>query len=256
MNQVIDLKRLGFLARKDFFQIWRGSAITAGAVAGLVLVISLLWEDVDYDTLFAVTLVAWGCVAASLSFHELHDKTKNEDFLLLPASALEKTLVRLLWISVVLPFFILILITVSSLLSKAINFLIFNMSPKAFNPFAGENWNILGFIVVLQSFFFLGAAWFKKAHLVKTILTIIVLHFIFGLLGALMFRIAFGSYFYDFFTPIDFYISLADALHDRFPTLKRILENWAGFVGYGLLAPLFWFVAWLRVMEAQSSDGV
>jgi hypothetical protein len=60
-------------------------------------------------------MVIWGTIAASLAFDELHDKEKNDAYLLLPASSVEKTLISLFSVSVLLPLLILILITAAFL---------------------------------------------------------------------------------------------------------------------------------------------
>ena len=73
-----------------------------GTVAGLALVVSAGERDGRHRrhgflrALFIATLFAWGTIATSLSFTDLHGRATNTAFLLLPASALEKTVSRLL----------------------------------------------------------------------------------------------------------------------------------------------------------------
>jgi len=262
MNQTLEPRRLGWLARKDFFAIWRGTAIAAGAVAGSIFIIAVLGALIerqrvaDYSAAFQFALVVWGAIAASLAFGELHDKTRNEDFLLLPASSLEKVLVRLIRVSVVLPVFILIVVFLASILSEATTSLFFSIPFRPFNPLAGDNWTLMGCIIIMQSVFFLGAAWFKKAHLLKTGLSLMIFGIALGFVAAFVFRLLFAAYFEGFFTPVAMNIDFEVLMHQRFPALMDTLEVIGKTVFYGLLAPFCWFVAWLRVKETQSSDGI
>lgn len=262
MNQILNFNRLMNLARRDLINGWRGTAIASGVVSGAIFVIAFLGalfegqRTIDYNAFFTGTMVIWGTIAASLAFDELHDKEKNDAYLLLPASSVEKTLISLFSVSVMLPLLILILITAASLVTEGVTALVFRLPYSPFNPLFGDNWSLIGKVIIIQSIFFLGASWFKKAHWIKTVLTVIVGSIVMGILASIIFRILFGSYFEGFFTPKSVNIDFESLMRMRFPKFMDILSTLGKTALYGLLAPFCWFVAWLRVKETQSSDGV
>ena len=262
MNRVLDFKRLFFVLRKDFFTYWRPTLIVSSAVAAILVVggffssLTRLSADLDYESFFGATVVIWGCIAASMAFSELHNKSLNEDFLMLPASPFEKVLSRLLFVSLALPLIILAVVVVGSLLGESLTALVFRKPFAAFNPFQGEIWRMMGILVIVQSVFFMGAAWFKKVHLVKTVLSILVLSIIYSIIASIVFRLLFASVFTDFSQPPNFGFDVQNYVHFRYPNLIRGLQTIGKVAFYGLLAPFSWFVAYLRVEETQSSDGV
>lgn len=262
MKNVFSIHRLGILVRKDILFDWRSSVLAAAVVSGVLILAATLGsvigenEIFGYGGYFRATLSIWGIIAASMTFSELHDKSKSDQFLLLPASAAEKTLVRLLRVSLFLPLFILIVIILSSLLIESVLFLIVSKPFYLFNPFTGDLWRAIGQMVIVQSLFFLGAAWFKKTHLLKTLFSILAFCIGLGILSAIFMRIFWGSSF-------EMHIG-AEWLEGTsglsgFYRWRSLAEGVLVFVKvffYGLLAPLCWVVAWLRVKETQSSDGV
>lgn len=262
MNQVLNIKRMGFLARRDLINDWRGTAIASGAVAGsmfLLVILQALFNgqtSMDYSSFLMGSLVIWGLISASLAFNSLHDKTRNENYLLLPASSVEKVLVRLLGVSVALPIFIMILITLASVITETVTLLFFQIPFAPLNPFQGNFFKVIGYVVIVQSIFFLGAAWFKKLHMVKTVFTLILLAIVFGIVGSFFFRILFASFFEGFYTPKSLNFDVEALMQLRYPVLMNTLKVSGKVVFYGLLAPFCWVVAWLRVKETQSSDGV
>jgi hypothetical protein len=103
-------------------------------------------------------------------------------------------------------------------------------------------WILVPHFIVAQALFFLGAAWFRKAHYVKTVGAAAAIVFA---LCALAVGIAwlFGAAAWDAGMgfddgPIDLLVAIAP---------------WA----YYFALPAFcWFVAWLRVTETQVSHGI
>lgn len=273
-NQTLNFRRMGFLARRDLLRYWRGMLIVAAGNTGVMIVITILgiifnrgslvyddsWGGVNYDGWFIGLMIIWGCIAASAAFGELHDKNRNQDFLLLPASALEKTLVRLLMVSLVLPLFIVVLMLADSLIAESIRALAQDGALiTAFNPFGSNsfdlygrrfgNLRIIGYTVVLQSVFFLGAAWFRKAHFIKTVLGVAGVSTALSLFTVLVFYIVFGP-------SLDMHFDSSSFVPGRFREFFRTLKVTAKILAFAVLPPFCWFTAWLRVKETQSSHGV
>jgi uncharacterized iron-regulated membrane protein len=102
--------------------------------------------------------------------------------------------------------------------------------------------------LVAQSVFFLGAAWFRKLHYVKTVGTVKALAIA---LCALAIGIAWlsGAAMW----------ASGNLRVDGDGSLYRPLEwlaDVARVVYFFVLPPFCWFVAWLRVTETQVSHGI
>ncbi|MCK5736694.1 MAG: hypothetical protein KAH21_09455, partial [Spirochaetaceae bacterium] len=154
------------------------------------------------------------------------------------------------------PLFVMAMLSLASVFTEAVTALFFQTSFSPLNPFQGVFFKTLGYVVILQSVFFLGASWFKKAHFIKTVLTIILFSIALGILGAVLFRLLFASYFEGFYTSRMIQFDIGNLMETQFPSLMNTLEIIGKVLFYGLLAPFCWVVSWLRVKETQSSDGV
>lgn len=248
MNDQLSGRRLLWLLRAEGLRNSRSWLIGLGTAALVALLLSLLgaWDlrvgNGFYQSFFVAALFALGTIATSQSFVDLHGRTTNMAFLLLPASALEKTLVRLVLMTVGVFACLLVLTTVLSWLLEGLNTVLFGVQRATFVPTDRLAWLMLPHYLVAQSLFFLGAAWFRKLHYVKTvgaaIVIVIGLSFIAGGLGWLVGPTSCRN---------------ADCL--EFPFIDWLVD--AAPVAYFYLLPVFcWFVAWLRVTEAQVSHGV
>jgi hypothetical protein len=249
MSDQLSLRRLALLFRNDALAGYRTLATVSAGLA-LLLVFGALIGGLNgggfaqyYDGCFVAMLFAFGLVGTSLSFRELHDKHRNTSYLLLPASALEKTLARLALGTVGMIAYALLLVTVVAPLAEALNQAVFGVRNELFTPVGGLPWLLIPHYIVAQSVFFLGAAWFRKAHFVKTWLAVSVLGAAFAGLGTLLVWLLSkrfdGAYYELDFAPLG---SLFDHV-------------WRPI--YYVALPLFlWFVAWLRVKEAQVSHGL
>jgi len=248
--------RLAALLRNDFLRVHRSVLLILGTVAVLALVVSAA-SAADgvvgagfYSGLFIATLFAWGTVATSLSFTDLHGRGTNTAFLMLPASALEKTVSRLLLCTVGVIVSVFLLTTVLSWLLEGINALLFDVRREVYSPFDALSWLLVPHYLVAQGLFFLGATWFRKTHYVKTVGAVTALAIglcavavgIAWLLGAANWgggnmRID-GDFDGSIYRPLEW---LADA---------------ARAIYFFVLPPFCWFVAWLRVTETQVSHGI
>lgn len=257
MNEPTSLRRLWLLIRNDLVADYRTLAVTAGAVTGVMLLTSLV-STLDgeashalYTPWYYALLFIGGAAVASLSFRELNDKTKNEAYLLLPASALEKTLARLIRTTVVFFVFLLLFMTVASAVIEGVLWTVFGRRNDLFNPSHAEVWTPVGHFLVVVSQYFLGAAWFRRLHFVKTTFALWVIQ-----VAVTCFSFAMIAIFFDIRGNYDIgedaayaYYQANEALFDAAWALLRVL--------YYFVVPVFcWYVAWLRVKETQTSHGV
>ena len=258
MNEQFDWRRLGFLIRNDFIGGYRGY-LNVGTVILIIMALNAIpaaglaeLKENLYYTYFAGMIFWWGTVQASLSFHELLDKKKNEGFLLLPASALEKTFARYLYSSVLFVLHILVFTTVAAFILEGMNMLLFGRHNSLFNPFDPVVWNVIGIFMAVQPIFFLGGAWFKRARWFKTIMTLFVIGALLGLLLLLTFLLIFAGSFHDVYllSPGNF-DDLNIEMH-TFGGAALVLK----ILFYAVVPPFCFFVAWLRVKETQVSHGI
>ncbi len=120
MNDTLSGRRLLLLVRDELVRRYRVHLIVSGVLAFLALAGPAGYGGatniaVDlYRGFFIGVLFLWGTISTSLALADLHDRTTNAAFLLLPATALEKTLAPLIVNTVV---FVVYLLLFTSLLS-------------------------------------------------------------------------------------------------------------------------------------------
>lgn len=248
MNEQLSWPRLKWLLRNDLVHTARSALVISGTAALVALVVSFSGaRDGDvgesalfYRAFFISTLFAWGTVATSVCFSDLHGRRTNTAFLTLPASALEKTLSRLLIHTVGLVAYLLVLTTVLSWVLEGINTLWIGERRGFFSPLDELAWTLVPHYLVAQSVFFLGAAWFRKMHFVKTVgavIAIVMCLAVFAVLVGWLLGLQEMAGFHAG-DPIDWIVEVAP---------------WAYYAALPLLC---WYAAWLRVTEAQVSHGV
>jgi hypothetical protein len=250
MNEQLSLRRLAFVLRNDLMRTYRSVLLISGTAALVALVVSLFGAydgDVGqgptfYRAFFIATLFAWGTIATSVCFNDLHGRWTNTAFLLLPASALEKTASRLLLHTVGLIAYLLVLTTLLSFVLEGINTVWIGERRGFFSPLDGLGWSLLPHFLVAQALLFLGAAWFRKVQFVKTVGAVIGI-----LIGLSLVAAALGWMVGPLrCRNVDCY---------QFPFFDW-LEAAAPIAYFYLLPPFCWFVAWLRVTETQVSHGI
>ena len=246
MNDQLSLRRLGLLLRNDVLNDQRTLLIVSAIITVLALfgpagaVYSSYTGAGFYRTLCLIALFAVGTITTSRAFADLHGRATSTAFLLLPATALEKTVARLLMGTAVLIGYLLLFTTALSLLVEILKLAVFGGENVLFSPFDPVVWSVVPHYLVVQALFFLGAAWFRRLNFIKTLLALVVIvagltAFGVSVTWSLTEGVHFeGGYFFDF----DFFVG-------------------ALYYAYIVLLPVFcWFVAWLRVKETQVRHGV
>jgi hypothetical protein len=264
MNDLFAWRRLGLLIRNDFVVGLR-TYLTVVAVTAIIMILHALptagygnVRDDLYDVYFAGMILIWGTIHASLSLSELADKRQNENFLLLPASALEKTLARYLNSSIFFIFYVLVYTTLAAFIIEGVNMLLFNRSNGMFNPFSTGVWELIAAFMIIQPIFFLGGAIFRRFRWFKTIISVFIIAALLVLLACMAFLVFFGG-------DLDGILINPPAIFEiETEGLNwRVNETLAAGMIIGLkvlfyfMAPIFCcYVAWLRVKETQVSYGV
>ncbi len=263
MNKYFNVKRIGYLAGRTFAERWRGTLITSGVILGVLLlqtVVPLIFGESpspEYYVYAIGALILWGSIEASTAFNSLYKKPENEAFLLLPASALEKTIVPLLYVSLVLPVFIVALIYLGSVISEGLTVLV--LPGEGFAPLGiwNEGWlRMILYTIVGQSVFFLGSAWFKKSCWWKTFLSITILGLGIAFAGSGLIWVFFSDLMSHPFSFNSHDLNNLSVQFDNWESFAKGVTIFGKVLFFGVLAPFCWITAWLRIKEAQSSDGV
>ena len=252
MSDSFSTSRFVQLTRNELERNYRAVLIVSAVLALLTVLGPAGLAYARYTTVgfyrffFIGALFVWGTFAASLAFRDMHGRLTNAPFLLLPATALEKTLARLVIGTVFLIVYLLLLTSALSLLGETFE-LVGRGSNEWFSPLDGMAWTVIPHFVIVQSVFFLGAAWFRKMHYVKTLLAVALIATGLSVVSATLGWLGWatwngGGVNFDgsdsFFVPMRW--------------LGELLK-----VAYFVGLPLFcWYVAWLRVKETQVSHGV
>lgn len=261
-SETFDWRRFGLLLRNDIVGGYRRFALHAAVITGVIVAIQIFNDSVGNVPnqqarfwWFYAFLFGWALLAASGAFQELHDRTKNEAYLLLPASALEKTFVRFLLVTIGFYAFFVVFSTAVALIVQAVDAILVDREFRWFpRPGEGLQWVLFGNLFVLQSIFFLGAAWFRKSHFFKTLLTLVAAWFgllAFGFIVAFLMLPSLRDGWGISFQETDLY-----PVYAAYPALIDGTMLFLQAVYFAGVPILCFFVAWLRVRETQVSHGV
>ncbi len=211
-----------------------------------------------YSEMFPGFFLVGGFIITSLIFSEdMFGKETQHEWLLLPATNLEKFLSKALLLEIGYPIAITVLFFLTSVVTEPIQLLFFGNPMALFNPFSnGEFWVLMAQYWVWNSVFFLGAAYFHKAHFVKTVLAVGVISLALGALALLFARIVFAIKFGSSMPFFDAYLYLGPrSLAGSMPSI-RVFGAIAKVLYYAVL-PVFCLVtAYFRVEEVQATDAV
>ncbi len=259
----ISLYRLFLLFKRDFRESLRSSLVVAAAVLGVVLFLSVVGNfsssGMDHNQTFLTFLFAGGFVFTAGCFREIHQRDKNTAWILLPASAFEKFLQRLISSTVLWIIFSIAVYTLCSYAAVILNKLLFGINTALFNPFSRQLYSGIPVYIINSSIFFLGAAHFRKMHFFKTIVSVfailISLVIIAGLSARFVFSREIGEFF-QYHLEMNFgSVNMSFADYNTGKTFK-VIADVLEILYYALLAPLLWFVSYLKLKEVEVRDGI
>lgn len=196
MSDIFNFKRLVLFLRSDLVIRARSIIVFAGTIYAVLFLCDMFFGEYIsrfHSTLYVITLFAGGFFVTSHIFSDLHDKMQGVVFLTLPASPFEKLLSR--WLETSVGYALGILMLFSLL------FVFTNLFKAVFIPemrniaiFHINYWEIIQpliYYMLMQPVFLLGALYFKKSSMAKTILCccvfVLLIFFIKFLFAALFF---------------------------------------------------------------------
>lgn len=264
LDQYISPRRLLLCLRRDIVPNSRSFFVVLGSAVAFFFIISAMDivvgdKDPEFQqNLFYPILFLGGFLFTSGIFKEVHKKESILPYLMLPASAVEKVLSRLLIVSIGWIVFSFLWFTAYTALSEGFNSLFFGASHKLFNPFTADVWRAAAHYVVLQSLFFIGAIYFRKLHFFKTVLSLGVFAIFLSIITGLLIRLV----FYDYFTQsimLDGGATMSSMLEVLSVRLIDLAEKLRPLkvVLYWIVVPLFsWSLVYIRFREVQVKDGI
>lgn len=227
--------------------------ITVGAVFGLLFVINIAsvgsGDSGEFHSVFyALVLMIGGHITTSLSFRELHDPETSYRYLTLPASMPEKYLARLLLTSIGYVVISLVLYELFSLIAAGFTQLIFSKHHPLLSPFSPETGRIIAVYLATHGLTFFGAVFFRRLHLLNTILWAFLLMLAVGAATAFAGRIIFWDFFNGFFVPsnIDF-IQFGEKLFSYMRSMYVLSQ----IIFYAAVPVFFWICGFVRFRETE-----
>ncbi|MDA3951343.1 MAG: hypothetical protein PF508_19200 [Spirochaeta sp.] len=206
------MMRFTHVVRHEVFVQIRNVLIASGAVAGVMLVLSVmgwlggievlnLWPGYDSVMIIVGLLITAGI------FSELRSPGKRIEFLLRPATVWEKVGGKLVLSTVV----VWAVVTAAFLLASLVGGVLYLIVGGALS--AGEvfsraladgrwlavAWRTLGAYLPVHALFFFGAVYFQRHTVGKTLLAIVGWAISYGLVTMVFVRVVFGRYFSEDF---------------------------------------------------------
>jgi len=213
MNNIFNLKRFGFVFRKDFLENRKLYLLLFLTMLGIMAIVSIImtrnychqWTNASYNnilyhnkdllTFFSLAFLAGGLLFASTFMTQMNSKLKSLSFLSSPSSNFEKYLSRWIIVTIgyVLAFFIamwvadFLRVTVNRIYYPDLEIKFLDLSKLYYptNDYTSRYYMVPKFVFILfifiylffQSLFLLGTTFWEKASFVKTFVAVAVIIF-------------------------------------------------------------------------------
>ena len=255
------LSRSGVALYHEFYLQWSKVLLSALAVSGTAMIVSLLsWiggnpASPDMARQYPVFLVIWGAISTSGVFAELREDPFRMELLLRPASAAEKTVAKLL-ISLVGYFllFTVVYFVVNALLYLTYTLLFAAPATPRLLPLP-LIWESLKAYLLVHSWFFLGAVYFRSHNAFKTLLVLASVGVSYALITAGVVRLLYAPYIVgDRSAVLEQQFGSVGSLADLPSSIRGTVET-ARILGRSLLVasvPALWLLAIRRLRETEA----
>ena len=268
MNQLFNAGRAWLMFKKYYGEQKRAYGLlflAAGASFTLLMGVNLsftnprLFEENAQVMYYFMGLILWGCLSGSFLFSDLGSKSKAINYLLLPASSLEK-------LACTVFFGIAVYFIGYTLIFYAVDFTMVSLANKKFNT----GWSVINVFDIsryeniwfgghtnyffyihfgLQSFFLLGSIYFPKYGFFKTAITLVLIWvFLIFYLVIFMKNVSQAGLFYH---GISFVEVFDPSGKNRIVHLPVGLTGTLEFFFKYAVAVLFWVVAYYRLKEKE-----
>lgn len=269
VNNTFSTGRFGAYFKKHLVDNYRFYMMSVVVLAGLALLVLLFitMTDENYSRysdmlpLYFIGLFSTGTIFTSMSFNELGNKPHGMDYLLFPASHLEKFLTTLLITTI--GFLVVYHLAFFSALKIYENITIVRKGHGLINDliknYEGDPWYGYYYaFIVAQSIFFLGAVYFHKYSFIKTVFFFIVFVTFLYLLNVVFTQIIFHGIIHHWNEQFPFVAVNTNILRGTFGvddyqqlTLTSNVANVLLFMAKFLVAPVLWSIAYFRLREKE-----
>jgi hypothetical protein len=251
-KQFLNPTRVYLLIRNAIVLNRAAILFTSAALAGLLSILSLFdtygnCAPMFHRNAYMVIFFPVGILLTSRAFRQLHDSITGYSWLLLPASSLEKTLSQILITTLVYSLGSLVIYLLFSLFSEGINMLVLRRCHSMFNPFDSVIITSIGVYMAIQAPFLIGAVYFKKHALRKTILVLTFSVLIIGVVLLIATQIIFGKEFFWLNVKDIFY---SDAYGD-FTAVGLSVINTAKVLFWFAVPLVSWIICYFRCRETE-----
>ncbi len=251
-NSIFSFRRLYLLLRRQLLSNASAWLIAFGAVAGSLLVLSLLVAYFQPANLAALTglyftvMFIGGYIFTSNIFGELHHAQRSYQYLTLPVSTTERLFSAWIITAIVFPVIAVLSMALIVLIANLVMNFTFDVTPFQ-SVFSKGSWTSVKVYMVTQSVFLLGAAYFRKNNFLKTVLALFVV--------SVIFQIVIVTTAYFVFSPF----AEEGAFNIGPQHMSQQMENvflthvpaTARVIFWYLTIPFFLIVTWFSLKERQ-----
>ena len=259
-NQYFSFPRFWHLMQREFAQNKKIFLMIA-AVAFLVIGGNALgWaynrEHGYHEFAYGFYLLVGGFILTSLSFTEMNQPDNKLFYLTLPATSLEKFISR--WLITGLGFAVLLTIGywLTTLVAKALGIAIFDFNIGDFNPFTKENILFFQIYLAVQTIFLLGAVYFRKFAIFKTVLATAFIGLCLVVISAISFRLVMFDLFDGLvnFRPemmIDGKLMPVEPSRSYQNFMESNAESYLRLVGFWIIPAVLLVVGYFKLKETE-----
>ena len=261
-NEYFNPGRFFLILKRDLFSNYRTILITIGAIAGFVILASVISAfnrggEEFHMTLYFLLLFIGGFIISGRAFREMHNPQRSFTYITLPGSQLEKFTGRVMLTSIGYVLGALLIYSAIAAVSEIINQLLFGYTHAFLNPFTRVFLIGSAAFVVVQSLFLTGAVFFKKNPLIKTVLILTVLAIAILVIVILSAGLIFPGLFKGV-TPVDHEFHSLQEFTEWLGMNEDILRS-AGravwltikILFWAVLAPVCWMVSYLKFRKVE-----
>jgi len=283
MTEVLNLRRLFILISRHWLENRKAyllfflsiGVFLMGWFSFLLLVVRKLslFDESGQATIYFFGLFMAGCLSASFLFQDFSSKPKTSNYLMLPASALEKLLCVLFYGVIIffLGYSIMFYLTDFAAIKMAKNIYTFDwqkthgyanyyhtfknintfsLNPDMFVFYPGDNIDLYTAFFPIQSTFILGAVYFKKNGFIKTLVVLLSIWLIFLILES---RILFQTIPPETRTANAFtaYLIPDAAGNENIVTLPGWVYHTVLFAARFCITPVLWAATYFRLKEKE-----
>jgi hypothetical protein len=252
MNDFFSWNRFKLLIARDWSIHSKMMIITLGTIIGIFLFWNLIYPTniytlADRPTGFLWLLFFGGIFLTSNAFKELQNPQNRTNYFMLPASYFEKYISRWGLTSIGYALAVLLFYTFFYWSVNLASFLFSNHFPPFFNPF---NWIFLKSMLiysVIHAMFFLGAVYFRKNVMIKTLFALAIFGIILSVFSLILGRwVVFGVLTHD---------HLHDVLHSTLQgSTWKMIWGWRHIIHisfWAMVTFICWIVSYVRFKELE-----